>query len=229
MSDVDKLVQFEARKKSVGLAYVLWFFAGMVGGHRYYAGRWKTGLLQSLGGVAWIVAGGSIAAVAGLSGGGDQAAAEGVAGVTLAAVVYAVGVAVWVFVDVFLVGGWVKNGNVSLAASLSAAEAAPLVLVLLAFAAPVQASEMPRYDVAGHCATLAALGGNISEVMRNACVKQEQAAYNALKDRWATVPAATVAHCDGVARLGGGGSYTMLNACVQQEKSAKSQPPKFQY
>ncbi len=41
------------------MAYVLWLLTGLIGGHRYYLGRWGTGLLQTvtLGGVGvwWLI------------------------------------------------------------------------------------------------------------------------------------------------------------------------------
>jgi TM2 domain-containing membrane protein YozV len=37
-SDVKKMMQFEANKKSTGVAYLLWFLFGMLGVHRFYLG-----------------------------------------------------------------------------------------------------------------------------------------------------------------------------------------------
>ena len=39
---------FEAQKKSVGAAYVLWFFLGLLGAHRFYLGRRTSGAVQLL-------------------------------------------------------------------------------------------------------------------------------------------------------------------------------------
>ena len=39
MSDAAKMMQYDANKKSVGIAYLLWFFLGMFGAHRFYLGR----------------------------------------------------------------------------------------------------------------------------------------------------------------------------------------------
>lgn len=33
-------------KKSIGAAYLLWFFLGILSAHRFYLGRWGTALLQ---------------------------------------------------------------------------------------------------------------------------------------------------------------------------------------
>lgn len=37
--DTAAMMQFQANKKSVGVAYLLWFFFGMLGAHRFYLGR----------------------------------------------------------------------------------------------------------------------------------------------------------------------------------------------
>lgn len=39
-------LQYDARKKSVGAAYVLWFCLGYVGAHRFYLGHVNSGLVQ---------------------------------------------------------------------------------------------------------------------------------------------------------------------------------------
>lgn len=38
-ADTQALMAFESNKKSAGVAYLLWFFTGGIGGHRFYAGR----------------------------------------------------------------------------------------------------------------------------------------------------------------------------------------------
>ncbi len=38
-ADTQAMMAFESQKKSAGIAYVLWFFAGGFGGHRFYLGR----------------------------------------------------------------------------------------------------------------------------------------------------------------------------------------------
>ena len=42
-SDIGKLLMYEANKKSTGVAYVLWFFLGLFGAHRFYIGETGTG------------------------------------------------------------------------------------------------------------------------------------------------------------------------------------------
>lgn len=36
--DAQVMMAFESRKKSTGAAYLLWFFFGVFGGHRFYLG-----------------------------------------------------------------------------------------------------------------------------------------------------------------------------------------------
>ena len=41
-------LQFESSKKSTGVSYLLWFFLGGFGAHRFYLGRMGTGVAQLL-------------------------------------------------------------------------------------------------------------------------------------------------------------------------------------
>jgi hypothetical protein len=53
-----KQMVFEANRKSVGVAYLLWLFLGAFGAHRFYAGSTKTGVFQlllALSVVGWLV------------------------------------------------------------------------------------------------------------------------------------------------------------------------------
>jgi len=43
-SDTKAVLAYEASKKSTGLAYVLWFFFGGLGVHRFYLGRTGSGI-----------------------------------------------------------------------------------------------------------------------------------------------------------------------------------------
>ena len=38
-ADAKAMMAFETGKKSTGIAYLLWFFLGVFGGHRFYLGR----------------------------------------------------------------------------------------------------------------------------------------------------------------------------------------------
>ncbi|MFT8243951.1 TM2 domain-containing protein [Roseomonas sp. BN140053] len=48
LSDAAALMRYDANKKSALVAYLLWFFAGFLGGHRFYLGRIFTAVLQLL-------------------------------------------------------------------------------------------------------------------------------------------------------------------------------------
>lgn len=39
---------YEAHRKSTGASYLLWFFLGFLGAHRFYLGRTGTGIMQLL-------------------------------------------------------------------------------------------------------------------------------------------------------------------------------------
>ena len=43
MSDAAAMMQYDANKKSAGVAYLLWFFLGLFGAHRFYLGEMGTG------------------------------------------------------------------------------------------------------------------------------------------------------------------------------------------
>lgn len=40
--------EMDKKKKSTAAAWLLWFFLGGLGGHRYYLGKFKTGIAQTL-------------------------------------------------------------------------------------------------------------------------------------------------------------------------------------
>lgn len=88
MSDAKKLMQYEANKKSAGVAYLLWFLFGMLGVHRFYMGRNGSG--------ATILALTIISAFL-------IPVGIGVATVFIPAV--------WVFIDLFLINGMVHSYN----------------------------------------------------------------------------------------------------------------------
>jgi len=51
--DAVAMMRYDAAKRSVLIAYLLWFFLGTFGVHRFYAGKVGTGVLQlvTLGGL----------------------------------------------------------------------------------------------------------------------------------------------------------------------------------
>ena len=50
-ADTQALLAFESNKKSAGVAYLLWFFTGGVGGHRFYLGRTGSAVCQAVLGI----------------------------------------------------------------------------------------------------------------------------------------------------------------------------------
>ena len=44
--DTQAMMAFQSQKKSVGAAYVLWFFLGLLGAHRFYLGQTGTAIAQ---------------------------------------------------------------------------------------------------------------------------------------------------------------------------------------
>jgi hypothetical protein len=104
-----------------------------------------------------------------------------------------------------------------------------LAAIALTVAAAAARAEMPDYDVKAHCQRISAIGGTPSQMILQGCYQQEQAAYDALKPMWDTLPAALRAHCDHIARIGGGGTFMILQGCIEQETSAAQQNDKFQF
>ncbi len=97
MSNVhtNAMMEFEARKKSATVAYLLWFLLGFLGAHRLYAGKIFSGILQFVvHGLGWL----TVAIFVGY---------------------LFLGIwAVWWVIDAFLIPGWIRNRNLELARSL---------------------------------------------------------------------------------------------------------------
>jgi TM2 domain-containing membrane protein YozV len=96
MNPAEQTMMYDANKRSVGVAYLLWFFLGWLGGHRFYAGKKLSGFMQlALNVIAWctlfIYIGTFFFAVLGI----------------------------WVLIDAFLIPGWIRDTNTKLATSLS--------------------------------------------------------------------------------------------------------------
>lgn len=95
-ADTQALVAFEASKKSTGVAYLLWFFLGGFGAHRFYLGRAGSavGIL-----LLWLLGWATVLVGVG--------------------VFFLVIAGLWVLIDAFLIPGWVKTHNMMLMAKLS--------------------------------------------------------------------------------------------------------------
>src|SRR5688572_24032587 len=83
-------MHFEANKKSVGVAYLLWFFFGGFGGHRFYAGRTQSAAIQ-LGSLVMIY----------------------VLALTVSPAFFMLGIAtgIWMLADAFLIPGMIREHN----------------------------------------------------------------------------------------------------------------------
>jgi TM2 domain-containing membrane protein YozV len=95
-ADTRAMMTFEANKKSMAVSYVLWFFVGMLGGHRFYNGRTGTGIAQ----LVLTVFGALLLAF-------------------LVGAFFLAAVGIWVLVDAFLIPGWVNKKNNLLAHQLA--------------------------------------------------------------------------------------------------------------
>ena len=97
-ADTQALMAFESNKKSAGVAYLLWFFTGGVGGHRFYAGRTGSAVAQLM-----------------LTILGWATIWFGLGFVFLGAL------GIWLLVDVFLLSGIIRAYNADLMLRLNAA------------------------------------------------------------------------------------------------------------
>ncbi len=95
--DARAMMMFEANKKSMGVSYLLWFFLGGFGGHRFYNGKTGSAVAQLLMTIFGII----------------LLAAWGLGALLL------IPVWIWWLVDAFLIPGWVRAQNMLLATQLS--------------------------------------------------------------------------------------------------------------
>ena len=96
-ADARALMAYEANKKSALIAYLLWFFLGWFGAHRFYTERTGSGIAQLILTIVGIL----LAFVA-------------------VGVLILIPVGIWVIIDAFLIPGWVRQKNNLLAAQLGA-------------------------------------------------------------------------------------------------------------
>ncbi len=95
-ADVHRMMLYDAQKKSTGMAYALWFFFGMVGAHRFYAGKTGSGVAMAV-----------------------------TFGVSCLLLIIAIGLlgfivlGIWALVDAFLIPGWISGHNARLIGSLN--------------------------------------------------------------------------------------------------------------
>ena len=95
MSDTARLMHYDANKKSAVVAYLLWFFLGTFGAHRFYLNLYGTGaaiLIITLVSILLMFVG------------------VGIVTIWISVI--------WVFVDLFLIPGITRKYNVALATQL---------------------------------------------------------------------------------------------------------------
>ena len=93
--DAQASMQYDANKKSGLIAYLLWFFVGMFGGHRFYLGSTGPAIAQLVITLVSIVLCFVLVGIFGL-----------------------MAVGIWVLIDAFLIPGMIREHNARLASSL---------------------------------------------------------------------------------------------------------------
>lgn len=95
MDEAGRVMRFEANKKSTVVAYLLWFFLGWLGAHRFYLGYVTSGLILL---ALWLV--GTVLSV-----------------IYIGLIILAIP-AVWWFVDLFLIPGLARTRNLEIIAEI---------------------------------------------------------------------------------------------------------------
>lgn len=83
--------------------------------------------------------------------------------------------------------------------------------------APAQAANLPAFDVAAYCASVARAGGG-SYMIESGCRDMEMQAKRSIQSR--AVAPRILNYCIDVA-WAGGGSYMILEGCIDMEEQAK--------
>jgi TM2 domain-containing membrane protein YozV len=95
MNDARLQMTFQAQKKSTGVAYLLWFFLGGLGAHRFYLGQTGTAIAQLvLFVLGWLTV------------------------IIFIGVLLLAAVGIWLIVDAFLIPGMIEQKNMTLVDSL---------------------------------------------------------------------------------------------------------------
>lgn len=89
-------LMYDANRKSVGVAYLLFIFLGGLGAHRFYLGRVGTGVAQLLLSII-----GWVTVLAGVG------------------ILFLAALGVWLIVDLFLIPSMARQHNVALASGLT--------------------------------------------------------------------------------------------------------------
>ena len=96
--DTRAMMLFDANKKSMAVAYLLWFFFCWFGGHRFYAGKTGSAVAQLL----LSILGFLLLFAFGLG------------------LIVLIPVGIWILIDAFLIPGWIRGQNNLLASQLGA-------------------------------------------------------------------------------------------------------------
>ncbi len=88
-------LQYEATKKSIGVAYVLWFFFGGLGAYRFYLK--KTGSAVTMLVITLVSA---------------------LLTIVVIGIVGLIAMGIWVIVDAFLIPGWISTHNLKIVNAL---------------------------------------------------------------------------------------------------------------
>lgn len=104
-NDAQALMAFESRKKSTGVTYLLWFFLGGLGIHRFYLGRTGSGVAM----IALTIIGWTLLFAAGFG------------------LLFLIPLGVWLLVDLFTIPGMVRSHNNLLLAKLASSDS-PLMV-----------------------------------------------------------------------------------------------------
>lgn len=139
-ADTQAMMAFESSKKSAGTAYLLWFFTGGFGGHRFYLGRTGSAVAQLC-----LTIFGILTAVL-------------IVGFFLLAAV-----GIWLLVDLFTIGGLVEDHNRALMARLNAGSGQQLSAVdeLTKFAALKDSGAITSDEYESHKRRLLGVPGTI--------------------------------------------------------------------
>ena len=106
LSDAERMMRYDANKKSALLAYVIWFFLAGLAGHRFYLRRYRSAVIMLL---LWLA--GVLLIVFSLVAARTSEAGDAVRSLAVFAPVVLAIPAIWVVVDLFLIPGMVRKFN----------------------------------------------------------------------------------------------------------------------
>ena len=105
LPDVERMMHYDASKKSTLMAYVIWLFFAGLAGHRFYLRRYGSAVLMSLFSVVVIVL------IVGALVTSFMALDEMAEAMFVIAIIVSIVPIVWIFVDLFLIPGIARRYN----------------------------------------------------------------------------------------------------------------------